>query len=240
VKAAGLFVFLLLLAGALAVGEKIVIEPSPVVIQQGGSVLIIATCLDSAGRQITPCKPQWSSTNAKVAKVAGAAAFTTAVTGVSVGSAKIRAVQYGVEGSVDVFVVSPSEVAARTACEKDSDCVAAQCCHATGAVNRNYAPKCTGVFCTLECRPGTLDCGAGALKCVDKKCAVVSTKPPTTGGGGGGIGFRERPALRFKVGSEEVLISAEAFAAVTVLLIAFLALLHQFLLRSPGMARRRR
>ena len=57
-------------------------------------------------------------------------------------------------------------------CEVDSDCVAAQCCHATSVVNKNFAPDCKEVACTLECRSGTLDCGYCEIKCVDKKCTI--------------------------------------------------------------------
>ena len=58
-------------------------------------------------------------------------------------------------------------------CSADSDCVPAQCCHPTGTVNKNYAPDCSGVFCTAVCEPGTLDCGQGEIKCLSGKCAAV-------------------------------------------------------------------
>ncbi len=55
-------------------------------------------------------------------------------------------------------------------CEKDSDCVPAQCCHPTSCVNKNYAPDCSGIFCTMECKPDTLDCGQGKCVCINNKC----------------------------------------------------------------------
>ena len=58
-------------------------------------------------------------------------------------------------------------------CSSDSDCVPAQCCHPTGCVLKDAAPDCKGIMCTAECKPGTLDCGQGSCKCVDKKCEVV-------------------------------------------------------------------
>lgn len=58
-------------------------------------------------------------------------------------------------------------------CESDSDCVAAQCCHPTSAVNKKFAPDCTDVICTMECRPDTIDCGYGEIKCIDSKCKAV-------------------------------------------------------------------
>jgi len=60
-------------------------------------------------------------------------------------------------------------------CTLDSDCVAATCCHATAAVNKQNAPNCKGILCTAECKSGTLDCGQATLKCVKKECSVVSS-----------------------------------------------------------------
>lgn len=58
-------------------------------------------------------------------------------------------------------------------CNSEMDCVAEQCCHATSAINKNFAPNCLGVACTMECRGGTLDCGYGEIKCISGKCAVI-------------------------------------------------------------------
>ncbi|MBI4017521.1 MAG: hypothetical protein HY366_01090 [Candidatus Aenigmarchaeota archaeon] len=61
-------------------------------------------------------------------------------------------------------------------CTSDADCVPAECCHPTDAVNRNSAPICDNVFCTQVCAPDTLDCGQGEIRCVANKCTVVINK----------------------------------------------------------------
>lgn len=58
-------------------------------------------------------------------------------------------------------------------CETNEDCVPAQCCHPTSCVNKELKPDCTGIFCTMECAPGTMDCGQGYCACADNKCVVV-------------------------------------------------------------------
>jgi len=62
-------------------------------------------------------------------------------------------------------------------CNSDEDCVPASCCHATDCVSKDQAPDCTDVFCTMECRPGTLDCG-GRCVCEDNKCVAKFAKVP--------------------------------------------------------------
>ncbi len=54
-------------------------------------------------------------------------------------------------------------------CSSDSDCVKDSCCHADGCVSKVNAPDCDGMFCTQECKPGSLDCG-GSCGCVAGKC----------------------------------------------------------------------
>ena len=61
----------------------------------------------------------------------------------------------------------------KKSCFVDSDCVPAACCHASHAVNKEFAPKCAGMFCSQECAPGTIDCGQGQIKCVKNECEVV-------------------------------------------------------------------
>ena len=73
--------------------------------------------------------------------------------------------------SLVVFIISCTPAAER--CSVDSDCVPAQCCHPTGAVNQANAPDCSGVLCTAVCE-GPLDCGAGEIKCMSNKCTIVS------------------------------------------------------------------
>ena len=54
-------------------------------------------------------------------------------------------------------------------CSQDSDCVKDACCHASGCVPINQAPNCSGMACTLECKPNTLDCGGRCL-CQNNQC----------------------------------------------------------------------
>ncbi|MBI3027369.1 hypothetical protein HYY70_04595 [Candidatus Woesearchaeota archaeon] len=56
-------------------------------------------------------------------------------------------------------------------CEKDEDCVAAQCCHPTSTINRKYAPVCGGIVCTGVCS-GPLDCGSSQPACIKNKCGI--------------------------------------------------------------------
>jgi hypothetical protein len=63
----------------------------------------------------------------------------------------------------------------RTFCNKDSDCVAAQCCHPISAINRAFAPDCKGISCSQVCE-GPFDCGAGEIKCVDSICIIQPSK----------------------------------------------------------------
>ena len=65
------------------------------------------------------------------------------------------------------------ELGADKRCSGDEDCTAATCCHASDAVNLEYAPDCTDMFCTQECEAGTLDCGQGEIKCVNGKCEAI-------------------------------------------------------------------
>mgnify|MGYP006929348154 CR=1 FL=1 len=58
-------------------------------------------------------------------------------------------------------------------CSIDADCVKATCCHASSCVNIENAPDCSGIYCSQECQPGTLDCGQGSCGCVNKKCEAV-------------------------------------------------------------------
>jgi len=61
-------------------------------------------------------------------------------------------------------------------CQLDSDCVPAQCCHATSAINKLYAPDCSDAACSIECVKNTLDCGQGTVTCNNGICAVKITK----------------------------------------------------------------
>lgn len=52
-------------------------------------------------------------------------------------------------------------------------CVPASCCHATQCVLESEAPNCSGMFCSMECRTETLDCGQGNCEYIDGACEVV-------------------------------------------------------------------
>jgi len=56
-----------------------------------------------------------------------------------------------------------------TECDEDSDCVKAQCCHAVDCVIKEKVPICKATLCTMDCMPGTLDCGGGCA-CIVGRC----------------------------------------------------------------------
>jgi len=58
-------------------------------------------------------------------------------------------------------------------CLVDSDCVGAQCCHPTSLINKEFAPDCEGIACTMSCE-GPLDCGQGKGVCQEGYCVIVS------------------------------------------------------------------
>jgi hypothetical protein len=65
-------------------------------------------------------------------------------------------------------------------CRTDEDCVPAGCCHATACVAAARRPVCEGVMCTMDCRPGTLDCGGSCL-CQSGRCAAQLSNGPASG-----------------------------------------------------------
>ncbi|HLC88911.1 MAG TPA: hypothetical protein VJG49_02655 [Candidatus Nanoarchaeia archaeon] len=71
-----------------------------------------------------------------------------------------------------LFLVSCS-VPENKVCSTDRDCVPDACCHAAGTVNEANDPDCSGMLCTMECVPGTLDCGQGEIKCLDGGCQII-------------------------------------------------------------------
>lgn len=60
--------------------------------------------------------------------------------------------------------------AGKVECNTDSDCVPKECCHPVSCVAKDSAPSCSGIACTLECRPATMDCGQGKCLCQNNKC----------------------------------------------------------------------
>ncbi len=74
-----------------------------------------------------------------------------------------------------LFITSCSSPSTNTGieCTQASDCVASSCCHASSCIPKDQASDCSGTFCSLECKPGTLDCNQGACGCVNNKCQIV-------------------------------------------------------------------
>jgi hypothetical protein len=58
-------------------------------------------------------------------------------------------------------------------CVTDDDCVASECCHASECAPKYKEPDCSGVYCSMECVPGTMDCGQGYCICETGVCKAV-------------------------------------------------------------------
>ena len=58
-------------------------------------------------------------------------------------------------------------------CVSNSDCAPSNCCHSDACGPIGDSPSCEDVFCSQECKPGTLDCGQGSCQCLNSKCEVV-------------------------------------------------------------------
>jgi hypothetical protein len=54
---------------------------------------------------------------------------------------------------------------------RDDDCVMAICCHLTDVVNKEFAPECEDMICTMSCET-VLDCGQGKPVCDDGVCNI--------------------------------------------------------------------
>jgi hypothetical protein len=73
-----------------------------------------------------------------------------------------------------IFLIGCSgSISEELQCSEDIDCVPNACCHADGTVNKESAPNCSSMFCTMDCAPDTIDCGQGDLKCLEGQCQVV-------------------------------------------------------------------
>jgi len=77
---------------------------------------------------------------------------------------------------VSLFVIVTACSNISKECSADQDCVPVSCCHASTAVPKAEGPDCSGQLCTMECVPGTADCGQGKVKCVSGECQVVLNK----------------------------------------------------------------
>lgn len=75
--------------------------------------------------------------------------------------------------SILFFISCTPVIPLEKQCTTAADCVPAQCCHATTAVNQQSAPDCSDIFCTAVCEPSTLDCGQGEIQCIAGECQVV-------------------------------------------------------------------
>jgi len=58
-------------------------------------------------------------------------------------------------------------------CQTNEDCMPEQCCHPTSCINKAFQPNCSGIACTMECRPETMDCGQGSCACIDSHCEAL-------------------------------------------------------------------
>jgi len=56
-------------------------------------------------------------------------------------------------------------------CAIDTDCVPATCCHPTEVINKELAPDCSAVLCTMSCET-ILDCGQGEPVCKNNICEI--------------------------------------------------------------------
>lgn len=57
-------------------------------------------------------------------------------------------------------------------CVTDSDCIPNACCHPESCVSKENAPECKTIFCSMECKENTTDCGQGKCICDNGKCDV--------------------------------------------------------------------
>lgn len=67
----------------------------------------------------------------------------------------------------------PKNNSSLDSCSSDLDCVPSSCCHPDSCVNKNQAPNCSGIACTMMCAVNTLDCGQGSCSCIGGKCQAV-------------------------------------------------------------------
>jgi hypothetical protein len=70
----------------------------------------------------------------------------------------------------------PAEGGAAGACSVDADCVPASCCHPSSCVPAAQKPNCADTMCTMNCAPGTMDCG-GRCACEAGSCKAILAQP---------------------------------------------------------------
>jgi len=72
-----------------------------------------------------------------------------------------------------LVLTSCKEVPEELKCTIDEECVASTCCHPDSCVNEDSKPECEGRVCSMNCEPGTMDCGQGKCVCENNKCAAI-------------------------------------------------------------------
>jgi hypothetical protein len=72
-----------------------------------------------------------------------------------------------------VSCISPATIPLEKQCSVDEDCRTKECCHGKTPVNKENAPDCSGIYCTMGCEEGTTDCGYAELKCLTGSCEMV-------------------------------------------------------------------
>jgi hypothetical protein len=58
-------------------------------------------------------------------------------------------------------------------CKINEDCIPSSCCHPTDCMNSGNKPDCKDIMCTMECKPGTMDCGQGHCGCINNECKAI-------------------------------------------------------------------
>lgn len=78
----------------------------------------------------------------------------------------------GIAGNLEIKCVDNKCVQqVKAECTTDSDCIPAECCHATDCKPGTEVPECAAVLCSAICMPGTIDCGGGCA-CENGKCVA--------------------------------------------------------------------
>ena len=89
---------------------------------------------------------------------------------------KVIAAIAGAIGLIFVIImfrpVDVSNIPKELVCASDADCVPEKECHAASCINSDFKEG-IDMFCTLECAPGTMDCGQGSCACVNHRCEVI-------------------------------------------------------------------
>ena len=74
--------------------------------------------------------------------------------------------------SLALLLITGCSTPPEVECINDSDCIPAQCCHSAECTASYNAPNCSGIYCTQECVPDTLDCQQGSCICDNGICST--------------------------------------------------------------------